>query len=133
MRNLRSAKERRVEAPGDLEAFELIVDGDAYVLFEWSARSASHAAHVPQLTDAERAVLAGVLHGDSNAEIARQRGTRPRTIANQVASLFRKFGVRSRLELIKRMTIDDAEQRPSTNRRRKLDQSPATMVGGAST
>ena len=36
----------------------------------------------------------------SNTEIARTRGTSARTVANQVASLFRKLGIRSRAEAV---------------------------------
>jgi DNA-binding CsgD family transcriptional regulator len=51
------------------------------------------------LTRAERDVLALLLSGLSNAEIARQRRTSVRTVANQVASIFDKLGVSSRSEL----------------------------------
>ncbi|MBE2254514.1 MAG: helix-turn-helix transcriptional regulator [Myxococcus sp.] len=53
----------------------------------------------PALTAAERDVMALVLAGKSNAAIARHRGTSVRTVANQVASLFRKLKVGSRAEL----------------------------------
>lgn len=53
----------------------------------------------PPLTTAERAVMALLLEGQSNAAIARRRGRAVRTIANQVASIFRKYGVGSRAEL----------------------------------
>jgi DNA-binding CsgD family transcriptional regulator len=52
------------------------------------------------LTDAERAIAAAIREGQSNAAIARARGTSVRTVANQVAMLFRKLGVSSRVELI---------------------------------
>jgi DNA-binding NarL/FixJ family response regulator len=51
------------------------------------------------LTEAETAIARDILGGLSNAAIARKRGTAVRTIANQVASIFRKLQVRSRLEL----------------------------------
>lgn len=50
------------------------------------------------LTRAENEVLAAVGRGLSNHEIARERGVAMRTIANQLAEVFRKLGVRSRLE-----------------------------------
>ncbi|HEY1953967.1 MAG TPA: helix-turn-helix transcriptional regulator, partial [Polyangiaceae bacterium] len=53
----------------------------------------------PSLTRAERAVARRVARGESNAEIARARGSSPRTVANQVAQIFRKLGVASRAEL----------------------------------
>ncbi len=40
------------------------------------------------------------LPGCSNAEIARRRGRSPRTVANQVASILKKLGLHSRLEVV---------------------------------
>jgi DNA-binding CsgD family transcriptional regulator len=51
------------------------------------------------LTPVEAEVTRLLAAGLSNAEIARVRGTARRTVANQVASVFRKLGVSSRLEL----------------------------------
>lgn len=53
----------------------------------------------PSLTAAERAVGGMLIEGAPNAEIARRRGTSECTVANQVASIFRKTGVGSRAEL----------------------------------
>jgi len=55
------------------------------------------------LTVAERAVVEAVAAGASNAEIARLRGTSARTVANQLASVFRKLGVHTRHELVLRV------------------------------
>ncbi len=52
-----------------------------------------------RLTAAERAIAALVAGGYSNQQIARLRGTAPRTIANQLAGLYRKLGVTSRVEM----------------------------------
>jgi DNA-binding NarL/FixJ family response regulator len=49
---------------------------------------------------AERIVAHALLRGLSNSEIARARKTSVRTVANQVASLFHKLGVRSRAEAV---------------------------------
>jgi len=54
------------------------------------------------LSTSERAVAALVLRGASNAQIASTRATSSRTIANQVASIYRKLGVRSRGEFAAR-------------------------------
>jgi len=51
------------------------------------------------LTPAERAVAALLLEGATNAEIAKRRGTSERTVTNQIASIFRKANVSSRVEL----------------------------------
>jgi DNA-binding NarL/FixJ family response regulator len=53
----------------------------------------------PGLTPAERVIGALLMDGVSTAEIARRRRTAERTAANQIASLLRKAGVASRLEL----------------------------------
>jgi len=52
------------------------------------------------LSAAEREIAIAVLEGLSNAEIAAARGTSARTVANQVASLLRKLGARSRSEAV---------------------------------
>jgi DNA-binding NarL/FixJ family response regulator len=52
------------------------------------------------LSAAERVVALAVLEGLSNSAIARARKTSVRTVANQVASLFQKLGVRSRAEAV---------------------------------
>ena len=51
-------------------------------------------------TAAERDVLNRLRDGLSSAEIARARGTSERTVANQLASMYRKTGVCSRQELL---------------------------------
>jgi DNA-binding NarL/FixJ family response regulator len=56
-----------------------------------------------RLTAGERDVLACVLEGHSHRAIAARRQSSPRTIANQVASIFKKLGVRSRRELVARV------------------------------
>jgi DNA-binding NarL/FixJ family response regulator len=51
------------------------------------------------LSEAEREVLHLLLEGASHAEIARARQTAVRTVCNQVASIYRKTQVSSRMEL----------------------------------
>ena len=58
-----------------------------------------HGPFAVPLTPAEHAIMAPLLAGASNAEISRERGTSVRTVANQVAVIFRKYGVSSRGEL----------------------------------
>lgn len=64
-----------------------------------------------ELTEAEIAVVHDVLAGLSNAEIGEKRGTALRTVANQVAAIFRKLGVSSRLELSLYVLTDRATLR----------------------
>ncbi len=82
-------------APSDLAALESSSGDLAIMGFPVPAGSGRAA-----LTAAEADVVAYVLAGRSNAEIAAARGTSTRTVANQIASLFRKLGVTSRLELV---------------------------------
>jgi DNA-binding NarL/FixJ family response regulator len=51
------------------------------------------------LTEAERGVAIALMRGATYAVIASARGSTERTIANQAQAIYRKFGVRSRLEL----------------------------------
>ncbi len=55
------------------------------------------------LTSAERAVAMLVLGGLTNEEVARKRRTSTHTIANQIARIFAKLGVASRIELAHRL------------------------------
>jgi DNA-binding NarL/FixJ family response regulator len=47
------------------------------------------------LSDAERSIVTGLLDGKRVVAIARERGTSPRTVSNQIASAYRKLGVSS--------------------------------------
>ncbi len=60
----------------------------------------AHERALTGLTAAERAVALLLVEGASNAAIAQARGASPRTVANQVAAVFRKLGVGSRAALI---------------------------------
>ena len=62
-------------------------------------RIAPEVRSLEALSQGEREVAGLLLDGLSNAEIAEIRGTSTRTVANQVASIFKKLGVRSRTEL----------------------------------
>ncbi|HEY3798798.1 MAG TPA: helix-turn-helix transcriptional regulator [Caulobacteraceae bacterium] len=55
------------------------------------------------LTAAEREVTALLIAGSTNDDIAHRRATSPNTVANQVQSIFRTFGARSRGELLARL------------------------------
>jgi DNA-binding CsgD family transcriptional regulator len=59
------------------------------------------------LSVAERDVALMIVDGKSNAEIAASRRTSVRTVANQVASVFRKCGVCSRAELAAALMAQD--------------------------
>ena|GEM_PF-1664308 len=94
------AMPRRVLAPPPrLEAYELDLGDRRLVLFEWDADAAPQREPIVPLSTAERNILGELLEGKSSREIATARGRSVRTIANQISSVFRKFGVGSRAEL----------------------------------
>jgi DNA-binding CsgD family transcriptional regulator len=55
------------------------------------------------LSAAERDVATLVAEGLTNAAIGKRRGTSIRTVANQMASIFRKLGLKSRHDLAARI------------------------------
>ena len=60
-------------------------------------------ASMERLTPSEREVAVLVLSGSTTADIAAARQTSESTVTNQIASIFRKFGVLSRVELAARL------------------------------
>lgn len=62
------------------------------------------------LTEAEAEVVRLVLDGKSNKDIAAARATSERTVANQLASIYRKLGVNSRSELASRLSGNAAAE-----------------------
>lgn len=73
--------------------------GDYVVL----SRPVVPATMPPELTKAEADVARRVVAGEQNDTIARARRTSQRTVANQLASIFKKLGVSSRSELIAKL------------------------------
>ena len=71
-------------------------DGEDVAILELEA---IESPEVPALTAAERAIVALLVRGLSSVEIAHARGTSPRTVACQLASIYRKLGVSSRGEV----------------------------------
>src|ERR1051325_415971 len=64
------------------------------------ARLTLGAPSLTNLSDAECAIVAGILCGKRVADMARERGTSPRTVSNQIASAYRKLGISSRREVL---------------------------------
>lgn len=95
-----SVEQVSLAPPSGLSASTFEFDGDQFALLEWPLENG---ALPPGLTPAERDVAKMVLAGLSNDEIARRRGRSIRTVANQVAALFRKLQVSSRLKLYARV------------------------------
>lgn len=82
------------------------------------------------LSRAERVVLAEVVAGRSNREIARERGTSLRTVTNQVSAIFRKLDVRSRAELA--LLLAEGGQ-AETRERRAVPRAGSVLAGRANT
>lgn len=81
----------------DLRSIKFRFESDDWLVLSFEPPKVEMPA---SLTPAERDVVRGVLAEESNAAIAARRGTSARTVANQLASLFRKLGVGSRAELV---------------------------------
>lgn len=86
---------------------ELEVDGVRYRVV--SALRPDLKFPVP-LSLAEAAVVRSLVAGDSYAEISGQRATSPRTVANQLATAFRKLGVSGRRAALGRLIQHSAQQ-----------------------
>jgi DNA-binding NarL/FixJ family response regulator len=88
-----------VPAPAGLDIARLSADEELVVLtFPLSPPDLP-----ATLTEAERDVALRVLAGNSNAAIASARRSSERTVANQLARIYRKLGVASRSELARRL------------------------------
>lgn len=87
---------RRGEPKRGVDVFDVEVGGETLVVISLPIEAG---AKLDALTPAERAVALAVLRGLSNEEVARERGCRARTVAAQLASIYKKLGVVSRAEL----------------------------------
>jgi DNA-binding NarL/FixJ family response regulator len=88
---------RSVAVPLGLRASRALIGGEDVAVFTFPLPPP--ALH-HSLSAVERIVALALLEGMSNSEIASARKTSVRTVANQVASLFRKLKVRSRSEAV---------------------------------
>jgi len=86
----------RFHAPDGLvvEAAADAAGGEVTFSFPLADRPPPHA----DLSPVEWEILRAISLGSSNHAIAARRGVKVRTVANQVARLFRKLGVHSRLD-----------------------------------
>jgi DNA-binding CsgD family transcriptional regulator len=89
-------------APQSLRAqiAEISVDNDTLLI---GSTPRLEETKLAGLSAAERQVLVLLIAGSTNRDIAMRRGTSARTVANQVQAIFRKYGARSRSELIARL------------------------------
>lgn len=84
-------------APPGLTIEDPGTDGTEGVVLSFPVPDAS--SHASRLTNAERAVAQGILHGLTYRELAERRGVSARTVSNQVRAVFAKLRVHSRLDL----------------------------------
>jgi DNA-binding NarL/FixJ family response regulator len=82
--------------PRGLAASTVDLGGEQYLVLSFPMPAWSLPAG---LSVAEREVALAVLRGETNDTIARERNTSIRTVANQIAAVFAKLGVNSRIEL----------------------------------
>jgi len=94
-----SALPPELEPPRGLVAYRFDVGGDAFAVLEFPMESVVPRRVTSNLTASERSVVELMLEGKTNLEIAEARRRALRTVANQVASIFRKLGIGSRSEL----------------------------------
>lgn len=96
-----SRKPCALPPPSGSEARTVVVDGQPFLVISHPAPG--FATLAPSLTPTEREVVLGLLWGQGSRAIARVRGVSLRTVENQIASIYRKLGVRSRGELVGRL------------------------------
>ncbi len=99
--------------PEGIEVCELEVAGETLLVLSFPIPP-QDSFEGASLSRSEADVARLAAEGLSNADIAARRGTSVRTVANQIASIFRKLGVSSRRELATR----GADARPVKERRR---------------
>jgi DNA-binding NarL/FixJ family response regulator len=85
---------------------QLQFEGESYTLV--SARRPDLEFPV-ELSLAEAAVLRSLVAGSSHAQISGERARSPRTVANQLATAFRKLGVSGRRATIERLIEHSAQ------------------------
>lgn len=91
-------RHRREGEGHGVDGFELEIGGEVVAVI--SLPAVNPAAAGLELPAAEQEVACDALAGLSNAAIAQKRGRSARTIANQLASIYRKLGVASRAEMM---------------------------------
>lgn len=79
-----------------MDRYEVVIGGETLVV---TSLPADGAEGLEALSAAEREVAVDAAGGMSNAAIAQKRNRAVRTVANQLASVYRKLGLGSRAEL----------------------------------
>jgi DNA-binding NarL/FixJ family response regulator len=83
-----------------VEQFEIVVGDETLIVTSLPADAAGLTdERLSALTKAERQIALDAAAGLSNQAIAKKRKRAVRTVANQLASIYRKLGIASRAEL----------------------------------
>jgi DNA-binding NarL/FixJ family response regulator len=85
--------------PAGMVAHRFDIGSDAFAVLEFPLVDFATSRLASSLTESERDVMRLILEGKTNSEIALDRSRAMRTVANQVASIFRKLKIGSRCEL----------------------------------
>jgi DNA-binding NarL/FixJ family response regulator len=102
-RRLMASRRKNLEDEAPPEGLVVYAAGDVALLS--LPLSEDPRGALASLTHAELGVARKLVEGLTNAQIAAVRGTSERTVANQVAAIFRKLRVGSRAELARRFAI----------------------------
>jgi DNA-binding NarL/FixJ family response regulator len=101
-------RDPELPAPEGLRQSAIALDAEEY----WVLRYPLRAWELPGgLTCAEQEIALAILAGRSRCEVARARGTSVRTVSNLLSQVFRKLGVRSRIELAARVSASGSAPR----------------------
>lgn len=86
---------------GEVQSVSLQLAGEELRVVSWAPGVTRES--LASLSASEREVAHAAAQGMSNTEIASTRSTSVRTVANQLATIYRKLGVRSRMELVRKL------------------------------
>lgn len=84
-----------------LHGFTFALDAETFFVFSFPIVEPEDA--LQSLSPSEQQIVRSLLRGASYAQIASKRRTSVRTVANQVAALYKKLGISSRSELEHRL------------------------------
>ncbi len=84
-----------------LHGFTFALDSETFFVFSFPIVEPEDA--LQSLSPSEQQIVRSLLRGASYAQVAGERRTSVRTVANQVAALYKKLGISSRSELEHRL------------------------------
>jgi DNA-binding CsgD family transcriptional regulator len=110
--SIRRAKGSALGPPPGLQALRFRIGGEQFALLACDVpRQTGASPALDALSPSERKVVELLARGCKNSEIARLRSVSIQTVANQLASAFRRLNVGSRRELVALATRHRSEPR----------------------